>query len=204
MSTAKKRRGRPKGSGIDDTVRLHDIAARIAVQPNLKPTTAIKAMGITDPSSIRRLRDKYKKFAATQRALRTVPRPSRTTEGVNRSTVHEISAIAALAQKKDPTKYKTPISAPDGSDEGDQQDVSGYQQSSQLAMETPPPLDNDWVATWCSSNLEAMADVMDAQLAVTRSMLSVPYFAMAVRQQLALNAVALSVLPPGYRHRTLH
>lgn len=59
MKPKETRRGRPKGSGIDDSHYLREIAAMIADDPDLKPTTAIKKIGIHDPSSIRRLRDKF-------------------------------------------------------------------------------------------------------------------------------------------------
>ena len=59
MTASKARRGRPKGSGIDDQQRLVEIARAISSDPRLKPTTAIKAIGVTDPSAIRRLRDKF-------------------------------------------------------------------------------------------------------------------------------------------------
>ncbi|MGH1419576.1 MAG: hypothetical protein ACRBCJ_12025 [Hyphomicrobiaceae bacterium] len=208
MSTANKRRGRPKGSGIDDTERLQEIAARICAEPNLKPTTAIKAMGITDPSSIRRLRDKFKKFSAAQASPKMTSQrlrsAAREVQAINRPTRHEVSVSAALAQKKDPTKQQETSSARRKSKKPDNTGSNRNQQSSLLAMEASPPLDIDWVASWCSSNLGTMSDVMEAQLAVTQSMLSVPYFAMALRQQIALNAFALSVLPSGYRRRTLH
>ncbi len=64
MSLHATRRGRPKGSGIDDQKFLADIAAMIAAKPDLKPTTAIKALGVTDPSAIRRLRDKFHQFTS--------------------------------------------------------------------------------------------------------------------------------------------
>jgi len=60
MSTPKRSRGRPKGTGIDDSQTLNEITEMIAADPDLKPTTAIKLLGISDPSTIRRLRDKYK------------------------------------------------------------------------------------------------------------------------------------------------
>ena len=53
------KRGRPPGTGKNDTDRLYRIAALLAADPALKPTTAIKQIGETDPSTIRRLRDKY-------------------------------------------------------------------------------------------------------------------------------------------------
>ena len=60
MSTDKARRGRPKGSGLNDQMHLDAIRGLISQDPSLKPTTAIKMLGITDPSAIRRLRDKFK------------------------------------------------------------------------------------------------------------------------------------------------
>lgn len=71
MPDVKPRRGRPKGTGIDDSDRIARLAELIKVRPELKPTTAIRAMGITDPSVIRRLRDKYSAYlrsAATHTA----------------------------------------------------------------------------------------------------------------------------------------
>lgn len=59
MTAARAPRGRPKGSGINDQHRLAEIARVIQDDPRIKPTTAIKALGITDPSTIRRLRDKF-------------------------------------------------------------------------------------------------------------------------------------------------
>jgi hypothetical protein len=52
-------RGRPKGTGLDDAGPLAAIAELIAANPGMKPTTAIKALGFSDPSTVRRLRDKY-------------------------------------------------------------------------------------------------------------------------------------------------
>ncbi|MGL4396909.1 MAG: hypothetical protein ACRCS9_10255 [Hyphomicrobium sp.] len=63
MLPAKCRRGRPKGSGIDDSDRIQRLIELIRVRPELKPTTALRAMGIADPSAIRRLRDKYKRLS---------------------------------------------------------------------------------------------------------------------------------------------
>jgi hypothetical protein len=60
------RRGRPKGTGIDDSARLERIAELLRLHPDFKPTTAIRSMGFCDPSAIRRLRDKYKLFAGAR------------------------------------------------------------------------------------------------------------------------------------------
>lgn len=59
MNPQRSGRGRPKGTGLDDTAYLQAISGLMASNPDLKPTTAIKELGITDPSVIRRLRDKF-------------------------------------------------------------------------------------------------------------------------------------------------
>lgn len=64
MLQAKGRRGRPKGTGIDDSDRIARLAELISIYPELRPTTAIRKMGISDPSVIRRLRDKYHAFVS--------------------------------------------------------------------------------------------------------------------------------------------
>jgi methylphosphotriester-DNA--protein-cysteine methyltransferase len=62
MSAVKAKRGRPTGSGINDRIWLREIGHLIRIKPATKPTAAIKALGITDPSTIRRLRDKHKRM----------------------------------------------------------------------------------------------------------------------------------------------
>ena len=61
------RRGRPKGTGIDDSDRIARLDELLRVHPEMRPTTAIRLMGYSDPSAIRRLRDKYKVFALRTR-----------------------------------------------------------------------------------------------------------------------------------------
>ena len=85
MIDTKARRGRPIGTGIDDSDRIERLAELLKTQPDLKPTTAIRVMGFSDPSTIRRLRDKYKACHCTSsnpaapntpgtlRTARTVP-----------------------------------------------------------------------------------------------------------------------------------
>lgn len=75
MSEDKPRRGRPRGTGIDDSDRIARLAELIRVKPGLKPTTAIRAMGIADPSIIRRLRDKYSVYLReTEAQVLNMPR----------------------------------------------------------------------------------------------------------------------------------
>ena len=81
MLKTKTSRGRPKGTGIDDSDRIARIVEMLRSDPNLKPTTAIRVMGFSDPSAIRRLRDKYKQFTAAT-DLRSVPQPRLVTNRV--------------------------------------------------------------------------------------------------------------------------
>jgi hypothetical protein len=69
MLEARGRRGRPKGTGIDDSDRIARLAELLRIHPELRPTTAIRAMGIIDPSIVRRIRDKYKIFSRTTAQL---------------------------------------------------------------------------------------------------------------------------------------
>jgi hypothetical protein len=75
MVETKARRGRPIGTGIDDSDRIARLAELLKTQPDLKTTTAIRVMGFSDPSTIRRLRDKFKAFqiSASNPAAHTPP-----------------------------------------------------------------------------------------------------------------------------------
>lgn len=79
MSATPRPRGRPKGTGIDDREALRAVAALLARDPTLRPTTAIHRSGISDPSVVRRLRDKLKAVPppVTAPARRPGPTPSR-------------------------------------------------------------------------------------------------------------------------------
>ena len=86
MIETKARRGRPIGTGIDDSDRIARLAELLKIQPDLRPTTAIRVMGFADPSTIRRLRDKYK-------ALQT----STTAAPNNSDALHAPRTAAAIA-----------------------------------------------------------------------------------------------------------
>jgi hypothetical protein len=91
------RRGRPKGTGIDDSDRIARLAELLRIHPELRPTTAIRLMGYSDPSAIRRLRDKYKVFTLKSRIalLREFAPP-----GVPGTNTAEPSAAAPLQQPR--------------------------------------------------------------------------------------------------------
>ncbi len=83
-------RGRPKGTGLDDAGPLAAIAELIAANPGMKPTTAIKALGITDPSTVRRLRDKYQQRRAYHEAA-----PANLAPGSTQRRTNNVIALRA-------------------------------------------------------------------------------------------------------------
>jgi hypothetical protein len=103
--TARRGRGRPKGSGIDDDARLSAIKSLLAGDPKLKPTTAIKQVGISDPSAVRRLREK----------LRASPQRSATNTGlIKTKTVRDRQPAAALATpREDAVTAEVPAPQPE-------------------------------------------------------------------------------------------
>lgn len=60
------RRGRPIGTGLDDTGHLNQISDEMDKDPNITVTTAIKRIGVKNPSTIRRLRDKFSRLGEPQ------------------------------------------------------------------------------------------------------------------------------------------
>ncbi|MEQ1697791.1 MAG: hypothetical protein ABL901_18320 [Hyphomicrobiaceae bacterium] len=99
MTPHKAGRGRPKGTGLNDAAQLRAIAGLMATNPDLKPTTAIKTLGITDPSVIRRLRDK---FSSVEGELIAEIAPQ--------LPLGEVSAVAALVAVPAPVKEAAPAS----------------------------------------------------------------------------------------------
>ncbi|MEO1207482.1 MAG: hypothetical protein AAFV45_14240 [Pseudomonadota bacterium] len=110
MSVPNKKRGRPKGSGINDAAILQDIASLIATNTDMKPTTAIKALGYSDPSTIRRLRDKYKSWE--RRELHAGAKPKQLSSSHSPFTSsHPTEARSAALQNGRDKKRTEPISA---------------------------------------------------------------------------------------------
>ena len=96
-------RGRPKGTGLDDAGPLAAMAEMIAASPGMKPTTAIKALGITDPSTVRRLRDKYQLRHAPRDAAPAQPSTSNVIALKPRSPVVQRQARHADSDSHQPS-----------------------------------------------------------------------------------------------------
>lgn len=200
MSLQTPRRGRPKGSGIDDQKYLSDIAAMIAAKPDLKPTTAIKALGITDPSAIRRLRDKFHQFSATLGTglgSAAGAGPHMIEEQPAKAVGASPRSIAADVSRNDETlralPEPSPVTAP----------VQAEAAPVVAAPRTAAPASPiDLFAMWCGLGLDVISTAMATQAAMSRSLTRLPHIDLALRQQLAFNELAMSLVPGRVVART--
>jgi hypothetical protein len=169
------RRGRPRGSGLDDRVQLSRIAELMEADPTLKPTTAIKAMGVTDPSTIRRLREKLKGDAA--------PPAARLGETLVPCSGGAVSAAPPSTCRPSSHGVAT-VSA-----------VRPDRSMSELG----------WLSQWYALGLSAMSSTIEAQMALMDEFLGVPQVASALRHQVLFNEVAKAFCPKRSDIRsTLH
>ena len=209
MSEANMRRGRPKGSGLDDRKQLLNIAAMIAADPSLKPTTAIRALGVTDPSVIRRLRDKYSEMLERQHVAASNNTAARVAEtggpdafvapaahtdrpgtGRNGGAINLAASIPREPVRREAPRFEV---------------ISGGDAGIAPRMREPLSPTADWLAAWCGMGLGAATTAFETQLALMQQMLRLPPVAMVLSGQVAINEMALSMVPrhPGFR-QTLH
>lgn len=178
------RRGRPRGSGLDDRGQLRRIVELLEADPNLKPTTAIKAIGVSDPSTIRRLRDKLRSPEQQGGA----------------SYVADRGSVAVLPPFLVEARSSVPAAATTG--------TRAHLPSGGLAEVLPDAVSNaqlSWFAHWCALGLSAMSTTVEAQMAVMDDLLRVPQVESALRQQLLFNEVAKAFCPKRIDLRnTLH
>lgn len=118
--TTQGKRGRPKGTGINDHETLLKIAALISANPSMKRTTAIKQAGITNPSVVRRLRDKYQEHETSllaeiaAKALAAKPAaeaPAKAETGKKGKAAAAAAAAAANTARATTTQAAAPAAA---------------------------------------------------------------------------------------------
>jgi hypothetical protein len=215
MPETKLRRGRPKGSGIDDRPRLRQLAALLRDKPDLKPTTAIRALGIKDPSAIRRLRDKFhlcrselmSEFALPAPVAPPVPvAPARPARAPAPAPVRRALAAAQAAPAK--KLAPVPAAAP-----------RAPEPAAMRAAEIPPALPlpaaepapaarrtrefdrtgGDWMTAWCGLGLQAMTRAVAVQVEFTQQVARLPPMTAALRHHLALSELAFALYASGAR-----
>ncbi|MDX2308383.1 MAG: hypothetical protein NW216_09115 [Hyphomicrobium sp.] len=97
MAHRLRARGRPKGSGVNDHARLEAVARLIETYPEMKPTTAIKKTGVSDPSTIRRLREKLKVHSTD------LPRSSPASHDNGSARPLSATAVPSVARPQEPS-----------------------------------------------------------------------------------------------------
>ncbi|PPD30657.1 MAG: hypothetical protein CTY20_02600 [Hyphomicrobium sp.] len=192
MSVDATRRGRPKGSGLDDQKQLDQIARMIAAKPDLKPTTAIKALGISDPSVIRRLRDKFQQFGIEPAATPSPANVTTTAATARPTATSEPRSIAASVAK--------PSIALKGHLEADRQ--SGDRSAPVAAAAAPVatvtrsfPTPADMFVAWVGLGLSALTTAMSAQAAMASGIVRLPPVEFAIRQQLIASEMVMAINP---------
>lgn len=169
------RRGRPRGSGLDDQSQLRKISELLDADPRLKPTTAIKAIGVSDPSTIRRLREK----------LKALPHPVGSADAGLGGVTQTLEPVLARSHSK-------PASPAHGSS-GGLAEVQTFDAPLSFFMQ------------WCAFGLSAVSSTVEAQMAIMDDLLHSPQVESALRQQLQFNEVAKAFCPKRSDVRsTLH
>jgi hypothetical protein len=211
MPEIKPRRGRPKGSGIDDRSRLRQLASLLRDKPDLKPTTAIRALGIKDPSAIRRLRDKF--HLCRSELMIEIRQPAPIAPSVTVAAVRPARAAApapvrrALAAAQgEPAKTLAPVPVP-----------RAPEPAATRAAEIPRPLPaaepapaarrareldragGEWMTAWCGLGLQAMTSAVAAQVEFTQQVVRLPPLTAALRHHLALSELAFALYASGAR-----
>lgn len=201
MSNATARRGRPKGTGLDDRARLKAVAAILASNPDLKTTTAIKVAGVSDPSTIRRLRDKFQECRAELMAEVRGPRPkSLSAAAVPAATSehHTAPRSAVPAEPRETAQHQSNLPAVLPAARVDQAPVpaQGWATSALDA--------NPWLAAWCAWQVKAASTVLDAQLGMLNELMKMPSVNMALRQHVEINRLAMQFCAPPRVRQLLH
>lgn len=190
MDCNKTRRGRPKGSGIDDSRRLREIAAMIVDDPELKPTTAIKNTGICDPSTIRRLRDKFNvEKAQLFHELESQDRPEKQYNGPNSSTSSPVQGQSenrtmALNHKREPSRT-APITSK--TESGQARPSSGESDEEPRRSKQPQCHQDAELRRLCANSLRSASAMWQLQLVMTTQFFQSPVVRSALRYQLAFS-----------------
>jgi hypothetical protein len=183
MPTMHARYGRPKGSGVDDSLHLKSLAALLAANPTLKPTTAIRSLGVDDPSVIRRLRDKFRVDQARLLADahhtfrtngRTLLRP-----GPAQPSSRRLLAVLRPHIPAAPAPVRLP-----------EETIAA--ETANASPQPQPPL----LAVWCDLGLWAVATAIEQQAVLARHWLQLPAVDVALRGQLAVGAFIIAASAP--------
>jgi hypothetical protein len=184
MPNAKLARGRPKGTGLDDRAIIQSVIEMVAANPDLKPTTAIRSFGVTDPSAIRRLRDKFHAVhgspssapALHKRAPITIepPQPAR---AVALKSISEPVRSAAVQVKSQPAKKQqqaVPAASIATTVVVPSQIAAQSALTPKLTHTVYPAAAPSWLSLWAELSMQTMAASIDAQWMIYDQVLRSP------------------------------
>jgi hypothetical protein len=208
MTPTKTSRGRPKGTGLNDAAQLQAIADLIAADPTLKPTTAIKTLGVSDPSVIRRLRDKYHLEADKLQSGLPVPelsiqRPAAEPLRLvtrDAATVPRSAALASARSAKVTAAvelHSRPRPVLVSSDANTKVDkAKPLKQSAAPVIPTTLPSQDLASSPWVDTGIAFLALSLEAHFAVLNSVFQWPPAVAVVRSQVAFAELALAMATP--------
>ena len=182
MTDSPRRRGRPKGTGIDDRVLLGRIAEIMTREQGTKPTTAIRAAGIDDPSAVRRLREKLKQHAAA-------PHPAIGRPPLPDDIVPQTPTIAAPPPIATPIVAEPPQSLPPPAQIDSSNHLAARAADTPGTTPTPPPAAPppiDPLTRLMHMSVAAAANGLQLQARILEQMIEWPAAHIAVRQQAKL------------------
>lgn len=210
MPLPRPQRGRPKGSGIDDRARLRDIAALIAAQPALKPTTAIRMLGENDPSVIRRLRDKF--HAMQKQSAGDIRRDIATTHAAIGGARRVVDRAGGDTIRRESTAEREMVAV--GSLEAHSTPQTLATSSSRLLAESfhrkderadlPEPTSSAELAPYnafVGLTIKATISAIEHQMLMCEQALRLPPVASLLRSQMALSDALMSIACAAMRAR---
>lgn len=188
MGAPKSRRGRPKGTGIDDTSRLREIAAMIADDPELKPTTAIKNIGISDPSVIRRLRDKFN--GARENLMKDSEKSELRGNAFHAEPVPQTETrTMALNHAREPAKTAIPNTR-------SARKIDTDKDEEPRQSEISPVPQKEIVQRLVSSSLSTASSIINMHLAIATQTFHTPAVRSAMRYQIAFSQALFGFAGP--------
>ncbi len=206
MPSTKTARGRPRGTGLNDRAVLQSVIDLVAANPEMKPTTAIKSIGVTDPSAIRRLRDKFhvvhkqadagiptKKTLASlpagqpvrSMALKAVAEPVRSAP-LKASSVPVPAARSAKASPKLQSGSATAVAK-------DTADKTSHQLVTVSAVNAQPAARDtcsNWFSLWAELSLQSISASFSAQWIIYDQVLHSPPVTIAFESHAAMSEFA--------------
>ncbi len=202
MTPNKVGRGRPKGTGLNDAAHLRAIAGLMAANPDLRPTTAIKTLGISDPSVIRRLRDKYSAAEAHLNAelgprasvnapMEPVVMPAGQIPEPAAAQARVVPLATVKAERKTaPVSSREPPQRP-ATVQSTVQSLARPQRADAFTRPSETEL-----PSWMGVGLSVYVLSVEAQFAVVGTMFQWPPFAAVLRSQVAFTELAVALTSP--------